>query len=139
MNCAFTFAMTRHRTRAFSLFESLCMIVVLCVFGWLCVGVVRNELKQGGKDMHEDIRFTTSDQDAPETPEPLPTPATDAKPALPWKKLDPAAPAPAAVRPPPAAPIGSLPHAVAPAAPAGNPSAAGSQPAGSPAPVPAKP
>jgi|GEM_PF-4493658 len=139
--------MSRHSTRAFSLFESLCMIVVLCVFGWLCVGVIRNELKQGGKDVHEDIRFTTSDQDAPETQEPPPRPAADAKPAQPWKKLEPLAPAPAGVTPP-AAPIGSLPRAApaapSPSAPVGVPTPAGSQPAGSqpagsPSPVPAKP
>lgn len=37
-----------HRTQAFSLLEALCMIVTLFVFGWLCVGVFRYDVKNSG-------------------------------------------------------------------------------------------
>ncbi len=97
-------------TRAFSLFEALCMMVTLCVFGWLCVGVVRHDLKKAGKDEHEGVIFTTTEGKEEAKPQ---APKTEAAPA----KASTPAPVPA---PAPAPKVQS-------------------QPAGSPASTPSKP
>jgi hypothetical protein len=109
MNCAFTPGMTR-TTRAFSLFEALCMIVTLCVFGWLCVGVVRHEIKHEGKDDHEGVQFTTSDNEPAKTEPaktelvaPVAKPA-ETKPVTPWKNMVPEAASKPAGSPAPGAP-----------------------------------
>ncbi len=53
--------MFRRSTQAFSLLEALAMIVTLFVFGWLCVGVIRHDLKEQGEDPHADLKFTAHD------------------------------------------------------------------------------
>ncbi len=87
-------------TRAFSLFEALCMIVTLCVFGWLCVGVIRTELKGGGQSDHDKFvgGMKQSSSAKPETPPATPAaakPGPEVKPNAPWKDLIPAASQPA--------------------------------------------
>ena len=103
-NHVFTHSMSRS-TRAFSLFEALCMIVTLCVFGWLCAGVIRTELKGGGKSDHDKFMTGTAKGAAAkqETPPPPPAaakPAPEGKPSAPWKDLVPAASQPAGSRAP---------------------------------------
>jgi len=53
--------MSRRSTQAFSLLEALAMIVTLFVFGWLCVGVIRHDLKHQDEDPHDNVQFTTKD------------------------------------------------------------------------------
>jgi len=71
------------RTDAFSLLESLCMIVTLFVFGWLVMGVVRYELKNANDDRYAGVMFTTSEQPqaAVKTPEPKPDSKAEQAPA----------------------------------------------------------
>ncbi|MDB6075088.1 MAG: hypothetical protein JWO89_2728, partial [Verrucomicrobiaceae bacterium] len=56
-----SFCMSRRSTQAFSLLEALAMIVTLFVFGWLCVGVVRYDLKNQDEDPHASVKFTAHD------------------------------------------------------------------------------
>ena len=53
--------MSRRSTQAFSLLEALAMIVTLFVFGWLCVGVIRYDMKHHEVDPHDNVKFTTKD------------------------------------------------------------------------------
>ena len=76
--------MSRRSIQAFSLLEALAMIVTLFVFGWLCVGVVRYDLKHQDIDPHATLKFTTKDG----TTAPI---KEDKSPVAPVKAADPAA------------------------------------------------
>jgi len=86
-------------TRAFSLFEALCMIITLCVFGWLCAGVIRTQLKGGVSD--HDKFIAKMAKSAAAKPETAPAPPATTKPGAevklnaPWKDMMPAASQPA--------------------------------------------
>ncbi|MDB6138306.1 MAG: hypothetical protein JWO94_1378 [Verrucomicrobiaceae bacterium] len=80
LNCAFTDpSMSRRSTQAFSLLEALCMIVTLFVFGWLCVGVIRDDYKHGGEDLHSGVKFTTKDAEPAKTQAAMPAVADPVK------------------------------------------------------------
>jgi hypothetical protein len=70
------------RTQAFSLLEALAMIVTLFVFGWLCVGVFRYDVKNSDATAGVQGLNTTPDlkQEAKGVKD-APKPAEETKPA----------------------------------------------------------
>ena len=71
-------------TRAFSLLESLCMLVTLFVFGWMCIGVARYTIKHKDDPSIQGIMAPPEPPkkaEATKLPESAPKDSKDAKPA----------------------------------------------------------
>ena len=78
----------------FTLIESLAMIVVLLVFGWLCVALIRHEMRSD-KDVIERPKFAHEERLKTEVKnDGKPAPSTPAQGEKPWKELLPPAPKP---------------------------------------------